>query len=174
MVLPIAGAWLAIAYVEAGQPRQALSLLHEADRASTYKRGGKYNWFYHHLGMAQASLALGDIGAAQTAITCAEELAVAAEEIVHLAWASKVKADIAIAAVNEAEEIAGHAYALALGIATPRGLRPLEAYCYVGLAQLNERLGRPGEAARHHLKAEEIYRALGLRSGLAEYSPSPQ
>jgi class 3 adenylate cyclase/tetratricopeptide (TPR) repeat protein len=173
MVLPIAGAWLAIAYVEAGEPRQALSLLHEADRTTTYKRGGKYNWFYHHLGLAQASLALGDIGAAQTAITCAEELAVAAEEIVHLAWASKVKADIATAAVNEAEEIAGRDYALALGIATPRGLRPLEAYCYVGLARLNERLGRPGEAARHHLKAEEIYRALGLRSGPAEHSQSP-
>jgi class 3 adenylate cyclase/tetratricopeptide (TPR) repeat protein len=168
MVLPIAGAWLAAAYVEAGQPRQALSLLHKADRARTYKRGGKYNWFYHHLGMAQAYLALGDIGSAQAAVTRAEELAVAAEEIVHLAWASKVKGDIASAAMSGAEDVADRAYARALAIAGPRGLRPLEARCYAGLADLHDRLGQPVEAARHLLKAEEIYRALGLRSAVPE------
>jgi class 3 adenylate cyclase/tetratricopeptide (TPR) repeat protein len=172
MVLPIVGAWLAAAYVEAGRPQHALALLHEADRAATYKRGGKYNWFYHHLGMAQAHLALGDIGSAQTAVGRAEGLAVAAEEVVHLAWASKLKGDIATAAMSEAGRFAGLAYTRALDIAGPRGLRPLEAHCYAGLAGLHDRLGRAGEAARHHLKAEEIYRALGLSSAPAAHPRS--
>jgi tetratricopeptide (TPR) repeat protein len=118
-------------------------------------------------------LALGDIGLAQAAIARAEELAAAAEEIVHLAWASKVKGDIATAAVSDAEEIAGRAYARALDIAGPRGLRPLEAHCYAGLAHLNARLGRPDEATRHYLKAQEIYRTLGVRSAVAEHPRSP-
>jgi class 3 adenylate cyclase/tetratricopeptide (TPR) repeat protein len=164
MALPIAGAWLATAYVHAGQPQEALAVLTEADRAATYMRGGRYNWFYHHLGMAQASLALDDISSAQTAVARAEELAVAAEEIVHLAWACKVKGDIATAAVDGPEEAGGLAYAQALNIAEPRGLRPLEAHCHAGLAGLNDRLGRAEEAVRHRLKAEEIYRALGLSS----------
>jgi tetratricopeptide (TPR) repeat protein len=166
MALPIAGAWLATAYVHAGQPQEALAVLTEADRAATYMRGGRYNWFYHHLGMAQASLAVDDISCAETAVARAEELAVAAEEIVHLAWACKVKGDIATAAVDGPEEAGGLAYAQALNIAEPRGLRPLEAHCHAGLAGLNDRLGRAEEAVRHRLKAEEIYRALGLSSAL--------
>jgi class 3 adenylate cyclase/tetratricopeptide (TPR) repeat protein len=168
MMLPIAGAWLAAAYIQAGDPGQALSLLREADRTATYKHGGKYNWFYHHLGLAQAYLALDDIASAQAAITRAEELAVAAEEIVHLAWACKVKGDIATAAMAETRDSADLAYTRALNIAAPRSLRPLEAHCYAGLAGLNDRQGRRGEAARHRLKADEIYRALGLSSALAD------
>jgi hypothetical protein len=107
-------------------------------------------------------LALDDISSAQTAIARAEELAVAAEEIVHLAWACKVKGDIATAAAGRPEEAGGLAYTQCLNIAEPRGLRPLEAHCHAGLARFNDRLGRLEEAVRHRRKAEEIYRILGL------------
>src|SRR5262249_2810792 len=86
MELPIATAWLAAAHVQAGHPQNAISLLVEADRDISYKRGGMYNSFHHHFSMAQAHLALCNLDAAQVAITRAQEVAAAGEEIVHLAW----------------------------------------------------------------------------------------
>ena len=156
MQLPIAGAWLAAAYVHAARPHDALSLLAEADRNATYRHGGMYNWFHHHLSMAQAHLAVSDVAAAQAAISRAQEIAVAAEEVVHLAWACKIQGDIAATTLNEGGEAARRAYVQALGIAEPRGLRPLEAHCHAALAQLHERLGLPNEAAQHRQNAEQI------------------
>jgi class 3 adenylate cyclase/tetratricopeptide (TPR) repeat protein len=160
MKLPIATAWLARAYVQGGRPEDALSILTEADRTITYKHGGKYNWFHHHLSMAQAYLAVRNLPSAQAAATRAQEIAVTAEEIVHVAWACKVRGDIAIK--NEDGEVARLAYTQALEISRPRGLLPLEAHCHAGLARLERQLGRPSEAARHQRKAEEIYGVLKL------------
>lgn len=162
MQLPIAGAWLAAAYVHAARPHDALSLLAEADRNATYRHGGMYNWFHHHLSMAQAHLAVSDVAAAQAAISRAQEIAVAAEEVVHLAWACKIQGDIAATTLNEGGEAARRAYVQALGIAEPRGLRPLEAHCHAALAQLHERLGLPNEAAQHRQNAEQIYSSVGI------------
>jgi tetratricopeptide (TPR) repeat protein len=167
MQLPIAGAWLAAAYVHAARPRDALSLLAEADRHATYRHGGMYNWFHHHLSMAQAYLAVSDVAAAQAAISRAQDIAVAAEEIVHLAWACKIQGDIAATVLNYGGKAARRAYVQALGIARSRGLRPLEAHCHAALAQLHERLGLPNEAARHRQNAEQIYNSVGIVSKFA-------
>ena len=162
MQLPIATAWLAAAYVQAQRAQEALSLLADADKAGTYKHGGMYNWVHHHLSLARAYLHLGRIDEAQATIARAQEIALAADEVVHLGLAYKTQGDIATVAMTEGGEIARRAFSRALSIAKPRGLRPLEAHCYAGLASLEDRLGRASEAARNREKAEQAYEAIGL------------
>ena len=173
MQLPIATAWLAAAYVQAGRAQEALSLLTVADKAATYKHGGMYNRVHHHVSLAQAYLQVGKIDKAQEAITRAQEMSVSAEEVVHLALACKVQGDIATVAMTKGGEIARDAYNKALSIAKPRGLRPLEAHCYAGLALLTDRLGLASEAACYRGKAEQVYRTIGLPYPPGSYLGSP-
>jgi hypothetical protein len=137
-------------------------LLSEPERTGSYKYGGRYNWFHHHLSMAQVELALSNIGQARDAIIRAEEVAGTAEEIVHMGWACKVRGDIERAALSQNGHLARHAYSQGLHIAAPRGLRPLAAHCHAGLAELHRRLGETDTAKLHAHKAELIFRELGL------------
>lgn len=162
MRLPNAIAWLAAAYLQDGRARHALRLLSKADRAATYKSGGKYNWIHHRLSLAQAHLALGDIAAARAEIAQAQQLAEAAGEVLHLGWALKIRGDVESVTLEAGGRPAARAYADAVAIAAPRGLRVLEAHAHAGLARLLSRAGRGGEAGSHRARAVALYRDLGL------------
>jgi tetratricopeptide (TPR) repeat protein len=166
MRLPNATAWLAAAYVQDGRAHEALKLLSKADRAATYKSGGKYNWFHHHLSMAIVHLALGHVAAARAAVGEAQQIAETAEELLHLGWALKVRGDVETA--GGAGETAARAYADALAIAEPRGLKVLQAHCHAGIARLHARAGRTGEASAHRRRAAAMFSALGLACQLVE------
>ena len=75
IVLPIATSWLGAAYVQGGRPREALTLLLEAERKGAYRFGGLYNSIHHYMALAQAHLAVGALPSAQAAIGRAQEIA---------------------------------------------------------------------------------------------------
>jgi tetratricopeptide (TPR) repeat protein len=66
-----------------------------------------------------------------------------------------------------AGEAEGH-YRQALALAVELGLRPLVAHCYLGLARLARRIGKPQEAEEPAAAALRIYREMGMRCWLEE------
>jgi class 3 adenylate cyclase/tetratricopeptide (TPR) repeat protein len=55
----------------------------------------------------------------------------------------------------------GH-YREALGLAEPRGMRPLVAHCHLGLGKLYRRTGKPQEAQEHLTVATTMYREMDM------------
>lgn len=162
IVLPIAGAWLGSAYVQAGRHGDALELLLEAERKGTYKSGGIYNWIHHYKALARAQLAAGDVEAAYEAVGRAEELAGRAGEMSHLAAALQIRGDIETADPAAGPVAAADSYRRALEIARARGMRPLVARCLTELALSCTASGDATAAARHADEARRLMIELGL------------
>jgi tetratricopeptide (TPR) repeat protein len=55
-------------------------------------------------------------------------------------------------------------YGRALGLAEPRGMRPLVAHCHLGLGKLYQRTGKSAEAEEHRMTATTMYREMEMRS----------
>jgi len=162
IVLPIAGAWLGAAYVQAGRPADALALLLEAERKGSYRSGGIYNWIHHYKALAQAQLAAGDLEEAYAAIGRAEELATRASELGHLAAALRIRGDIEAADPAAGPATAADSYRRALEIARARGMRPLVARCLTELALSCTAAGDATAAAQHAEEARRLMIELGL------------
>jgi class 3 adenylate cyclase len=159
---PIAIAWLAAAYAQAGRAREGLPLLLEAQRDGTYRFGGKYNWAYHYMALAQTYLGLHDLAAARKAIGDAQGICETTGELAHLAWALKLRGDIEIADPSAGAAPAGDAYRRAMALAEQCGLRPLLAHCQAGLAGLHDKAGVPDLAAWHRAAADALFDELGM------------
>ena len=162
IVLPIAGAWLGAAYVQAGRPGDALALLLEAERKGSFRSGGIYNWIHHYKALAQAQLAAGDLEEAYAAIGRAEELATRASELGHLAEALCIRGDIEAADPAAGPAIAADSYRRALEIARARDMRPLVARCLTELALSCTAAGDAAAATRHADEARRLMVDLGL------------
>jgi tetratricopeptide (TPR) repeat protein len=54
-------------------------------------------------------------------------------------------------------------YRKALGLAEPRGMRPLVAHCHLGLGKLYRRTGERGHAREHLATATTMYREMDMR-----------
>ncbi|CAN5778847.1 adenylate/guanylate cyclase domain-containing protein [soil metagenome] len=162
IVLPITAAWLGAAYVQGGRAADALTLLLDAERNSTYRWGGLYNWIHHYSALGQAYLAVGDLAAARIAIGRAEKLAEENGELAHLAAALRVRGAIEAADPASGAAAAGACYRRALEIARPRGLRPLMAQCLAGLAASHGATGDTAAATLHEAEARRLFDELGL------------
>lgn len=162
IVLPISTAWLGAAYVQGGRPDDALLLLLDAERRSTYRSGGLYNWIHHYTALAQAHLAVGDLPAARTAIGNAEKIAEETGELAHLATALRTRGAIEAADPSSGAEAAAACFQRAIDIARPRGMRPLLAASLTGLAESCARAGDTAAAASHKAEARRLFDELGL------------
>ncbi|WP_421996295.1 adenylate/guanylate cyclase domain-containing protein [Reyranella sp.] len=162
IVLPISTAWLGAAYVQGGRATDALALLLDAERKSAYRSGGLYNSIHHYSALAQAHLAVGDLAAAYTAISRAEEIAEETGEMAHLASALCIRGAIEAADPATLPQAAAACYRRAIEIARPRGLRPLIATALVGLARSSARAGDDATAATHEAEASRLNDELGL------------
>jgi hypothetical protein len=54
-------------------------------------------------------------------------------------------------------------YRQPLALGEPRGIRPLAAYCHLGLGKLDRRIGDPAKAHEHLTTATTMYREMDLR-----------
>lgn len=162
MVHPIAIGWLGSAYAQAGRARDALPLLLEAERDGTYRSGGKYNWAYHYMALAQTHLGLDDLAAARDAIGRGQDICETTRELAHLAWTLKLRGDIEIADPSASAASAGDAYRRAMALAEQCELRPLRAHCLAGLARVHEKAGEVDAAAVHRAAAGALFDTLGM------------
>ena len=55
-----------------------------------------------------------------------------------------------------------------MGLAEPRGMRPLIAHCHLGLGKLYRRTGKREQAQEHLTTATTMYRAMGMRFWLEQ------
>jgi tetratricopeptide (TPR) repeat protein len=111
------------------------------------------------LGAGRIYLAAGRVdeaeGHAREALALAQRLEARGSE----AQALCLNGDIAAAA--SAEDATGY-YRQALGLAEPRGMRPLVAQCHLGLGKLFCRSGDRGRAREHLSIAMAMYREMGM------------
>jgi tetratricopeptide (TPR) repeat protein len=114
-----------------------------------------------HLG--EASLLAGDLEdalvSAQQALTIARERG----ERGHEAYALRLLGELAARADPPDAEAAEAYYRQARALADERGMRPLAAHCYLGLAKLYRRTGKPHQAQEHLTTATRMYRDMGMQ-----------
>jgi DNA-binding SARP family transcriptional activator len=97
-----------------------------------------------------------------------EALALAREhgERGHEAWALRLLGEIASHRETIDAEQAMRHYRAASARANELDMRPLVAHCHLGLGQLSQRTGRPGQAQEHLTTATTMYREMGMSSWL--------
>jgi class 3 adenylate cyclase/tetratricopeptide (TPR) repeat protein len=167
LILPLAADFLGAAYTQGGRPRDALALLLEAER-SVVKRLGDHV-VYHHVALAEAHLALGDLTEARTAIGRAQDIAERAGELAHLAHIFCLRGSIVAAdPASDARAACAH-YQRAIELARPRGLRPLVAQCLAGMAKACEVAGDVANATNYSEQAQHVFDELGLPSNPSLY-----
>ncbi len=152
---------LGYAYVLTGRVEEGVPLL---ERAAQQAKALKVMFRY---ALWLAWLGEGHLLAGRTADAtrfAEEALARSVEhgEAGHQAYALRLVGDIAAAQDAPAAGKAETAYGDALALAVPRGMRPLEAHCRLGLGELHRRTGAHETAARELAAAAELYRSMGM------------
>jgi tetratricopeptide (TPR) repeat protein len=149
---------LGCAYLLAGEPERALSVLEEGATDDNLQVSF---WPTHPLTvLADAYRALGDISLATETVERALKLSDEREERGFEAWAMLVMAGIKNAAGQPAEAV--QLYRRALQQASDLSMRPLAAHCHKGLASSYLRLGNEKEAQSENETARKMYRSLGM------------
>src|SRR4029450_416958 len=92
----------------------------------------------------------------------AREVALARRERGHEAWAVRLLGDIEAHPDRFDAESGEALYREALALAEPRGMRPLVAYCHLGLGKLYRRTGKREQAQEHLASATAMYREMGM------------
>ncbi len=153
------GAMLGQAYAWAGRLAEALPLLERAVQPAE-NNVALAAW---RLALAEAYLLAGRIDEAEEMAGSAVKLALERKEIGFVAYAQRVLG--AIALQTGQADIAGISLRQALDHALERGMRPLAARCHLGLAAVEESVGRLQQVAEHQAAAEELCRDMGIEVG---------
>jgi tetratricopeptide (TPR) repeat protein len=159
-------AWLGRALCGVGRVEEALALMVDAVDREIYKYGGKYNWVYLRLALAEGYRLAGQLDKAASEAELAHRIAIDCGEIVHQAYALLEKGRIALAR-GDAESALGAATS-ALSIASERGLQPFVAECQWVQGRAHEALGRSDAAGRAFGDARAIWTIIGLDDGVFE------
>jgi tetratricopeptide (TPR) repeat protein len=160
----VAGASWALAQL--GDASEALNRLREGEQAVAghVAEGMHRGWDNHMLG--RACLLLGRLDEARHFGDRAVELLPsqpgAAAHALHLLGDIATHADRCDTESGEAH------YRQALVLAEPRGMRPLVAYCHLGLGKLYRCTGRRQEAQEHLTTATALYRDMDMRFWLKQ------
>ncbi len=158
---------LGYAYVLTGRVAEGIPLLEQAIRqAEALKVLFRYALWLAWLG--EAHLRAGGRDRAAQLADRAAALAVDHKEKGHQAYALRLLGEIAAQADPPDVPRAEDAYAQALALARPLGMRPLEAHCRLALGTLYEGLDRPAAAREELSAAAALYRSMGMGSWLAQ------
>jgi tetratricopeptide (TPR) repeat protein len=165
--LPHALAYSARCLAHLGDASEALSRLREgerllADQAARRKTGTGY--IYVLLGRACLDLDL--LGEAERLAELGAASALTRVDFVP--YAQKLLGDIRILPDRFDAERGEVHYRAALGLAEPRGMRPLVAHCHLGLGTLYARVGKPEQAREHLAAAATMFRDMDMRFWLAQ------
>jgi class 3 adenylate cyclase/tetratricopeptide (TPR) repeat protein len=157
---------LASAYAEAGRAADALGLLERAVAQALALR--------HRLGhvlrsgsMAEALLAAGRVDEAAPLAELYVQIARAANSRGPLAWALRLRAEVAIRGTPPDVENAEAALTECLALARDLRMRPLQGRALLTRGQLLQRLGRLDEARTVITDATACFRALEMTSWAA-------
>jgi ATP/maltotriose-dependent transcriptional regulator MalT len=85
----------------------------------------------------------------------------------HGAWALKLCGDIAMRQGAKHPAPAEARYREALNLAANMAMRPLQAHCHAGLAQVYTAAGNSEKARQELGEAQKLFRAIGMASFLA-------
>jgi tetratricopeptide (TPR) repeat protein len=164
VALPLSTAVAASAWIlaELGEAHEAFTRLREAEQLLEQEaaRGTVFHrsWAYHALG--RASLRLGRLDEARRLGNRA--LLPSSSQGGFLAHAWHLLGDVATH-VTEFDAASGEShYRKALALAEPRGMRPLVAYCHLGLGKLYRQTGDDAKAHEHLTTAATMYREMGM------------
>ena len=165
--LPHALCYSARALAHVGDASTALSRLREgerllADQAPRRKTGTGFIY----VALGRACLDLGLLDEAQRLADRAAAPALTRVDVVP--YCLKLLGDIAIHPDRfDAERGEAH-YRASLALAEPRGMRPLVAYCHLGLGTLYARVGKPEHAREYLAAAASMFRDMDMRFWLAQ------
>jgi tetratricopeptide (TPR) repeat protein len=158
-LVPNVMAALGYARALAGQPKDGVEGLTEALRLlASY---GQRAWYVVLLSeLSEACLLAGDDLRARETATEALDLARTRGEQAFEGWALRALA----AAISELPDgdRAIEPYAAALAIARKLDMRPLQARCHLGMAEVYARIGQRGRARQERSAAREIADAIGM------------
>ena len=157
-MVPAVIAGLGTALARSGRPGDAVGILKDALDRQTYLRAGNPAKYFLLVALGEAQGIVGDVDEALETIGQAEQLARRNDEMAHAAQACYLLGTIQARRDPMAAE---RAYLLARACAERLEMRPLEADCWWGLAELERRLGRPDA----HLTLDRA-RALFVQLGL--------
>jgi len=158
-LLPWAVAVSAWVLAQLGETAEALNRLREAEQLLEChpEWGGVGNRCWCYLGLGHACLVLGRLDQARR---LGQTLIESRNHAGFAAHALRLLGDIA---THATKFDAGEAhYREALGLAEPRGMRPLVAHCHLGLGKLARRADQREQAQEHLVTATTMYRDMGM------------
>jgi tetratricopeptide (TPR) repeat protein len=154
-------ATLGYAYALSGKVSEGMSLLREAIEEAE-KSGQVAGQAWRLAWLAEVALLAGRPNDAATWADQALEQARERGERGHEAWALRAQAEVAAARKRSARDPAHEHYHEALALAGILEMRPLEAWCHLGLAALHRAAGRRAEARAAFGRARAQLQALGM------------
>ncbi|PYM82364.1 MAG: hypothetical protein DME09_14525 [Candidatus Rokuibacteriota bacterium] len=168
LALPSAVAASAWALAQVDEASEALNRLREGEQLLEQQaaRGivGQHDWAHHTLG--RACLRLGRLDDARR--LGARVVEALPSQPGFSAHALHLLGDVATHPDRfDAESGEAH-YRKALALAKPRGMRPLVAYCHLGLGTLHRRIGKPQQAREYLRTATTMYRGMDMPFWLAK------
>lgn len=164
--VPLVAPRLGYAYVHAGRQAEGLRLLEQSieDSAAVGRAG------FLALNLAWLSDAYLNANRVDEAMALADracDLSRQHKEPGHGALALKLRGDIAMRqTVKRVEQAEGH-YREALTLAADMAMRPLQAHCHAGLAQVHVAAGSLDRARPEACAAQELFRAMAMTSYLS-------
>jgi tetratricopeptide (TPR) repeat protein len=169
--LPDAVASSVWALAQLGEGSEALNRLREAEQLLEH-HGAKglvdhHGWSYHSLG--RACRLLGRLDEARRLGDRAVESS--PHQPGYAAHALHLLGDIATDPDRFDAETGEAHYRKALGLAEPRGMRPLVAHCHLGLGKLYRRTGQREPAHEHLSAATTMYREMDMTYWLEQTGP---
>jgi predicted ATPase/class 3 adenylate cyclase len=160
-VLPWVASFLGNAYALSGRLAEALPLLEQAvEQGAATMQMMFHPLLVAHLG--EAYLLAGRIEDASQQARHALERSQDLKQRGHEAYALRLLGEIAAQRQPPDAESAAAAYRQAMMLANELGMRPLAAYCHLGLGTLYARTGRPEQARVELSAAMALYRAMDM------------
>jgi tetratricopeptide (TPR) repeat protein len=157
-MVPAVVAGLGTALARSGSPVEALQLLQDALDRQIYRRAGNPALYYLLMAIGEAHRIAGHLDEALDKAGEAERLARRNAEMAHLAQALYLHGAIH---AHQDPTAAERTYLDARRCAEQHEMRPLAARCWLGLADIEARLGRP-EASLTFERARQLFLELGL------------
>jgi tetratricopeptide (TPR) repeat protein len=156
----LVGSFLGSAYVHAGRPGEALTVLREAaERGEAVGLG--HDTLPRGVGLAslaEAHVAFGRVVEAADVGRLAHDIFTRMKARGYAAWALHLLANVAAGAESTTYDAAA-LYQQALSTAIDLGMQPLAGHCYLGLAYLHARSGDRDQAAKAAGRAQAQFAA---------------